>query len=279
MALIPMNQTNLANYIPTIWAKEVQAAVENNLVFGANFDRHYEKYAVAGDTIVVPVLSNITASAFNASADINFTTTNEAAVNISLNQRYYAAYGVDDFSVKQDSIPYLDAAKPKLGYAIALQIDDTIAALINSISGTAGTEGTLIDQDTLIKAYEVVNEGDTPETERFWVFDPETITDLLKCDYFVRMDYGVESVHARGFSGRQIFGAPVFMTNNLLLVNSSYHAAFYGHKETIALVMQMEPTVTVERHTPRLSDVVIAKGLWGVAEMRDGYGCWIRTRS
>ena len=51
MALTPMNQTNLANYIPTVWAKEVQAAVENNLVFGAHVDRRYEKYASFGDTI------------------------------------------------------------------------------------------------------------------------------------------------------------------------------------------------------------------------------------
>jgi hypothetical protein len=279
MALTPMNQTNLANYIPTVWAKEVQAAVERNLVFGANVDRHYEKYATYGDTIVVPVLSNLAASPFNAAADINLTTTNETSVNISINQRFYAAYGVDDFTAKQDALSYFDKGKTKLAYAMAKKIDDTLAALVNSLGNSVGTEGSAISIDTIIEAYESLNENEAPETDRAWIFDPESITDLLKIDYFVRMDYVPESIHRRGFSGRQIFGAPVYMTNNLLTVNTSYHAATYFHKETWALVMQMQPKVKVERFPARLSDALVIEALWGVKEMRDGYGVWIKTRS
>jgi hypothetical protein len=257
----------------------VQAAVESTLVFGANVDRRYEKYAAYGDTIVVPVLSNISASAFNAAADISFTTTTENAVNISIDKRYYAAFGVDDFTREQDALSYFDKAKAKIAYGLSKQIDQDLASLVTSLGNNVGTEGSALTIDVLIDAYESVNENDAPEQDRCWIFDPESITDLLKLDYFVRMDYVPESVHRRGFSGRQIFGAPVYMTTNLPAVNTSYHAAVYMHKECFALVMQLQPRIRLERHTPRLADVLVGEALYGVKEMRDGYGVWIKTRS
>lgn len=279
MSLHPMNQTNLANYIPTLWSKEVQAAVEKNLVFGGLVDRRYEKYASYGNKIVVPVLSNLSATAFNAKTDINFSTTNESCVNIDLDQRYYVAYGVDDYTEVQDMIGYLDAAKEKAGYAAAKQIDDTLAARVNSFSQAVGTEGATLTSDQLISAVEYLNLADAPESQRAWIFDPESIGDLYKIDYFVRMDYTDTGIHKTGFQGRQIFGAPVYMTTNLEEVNSTYHAATYLHKDALALVMQMTPKAFMKYHLPRLSDVVVVETLFGSQEMRDTFGVWIKTRS
>ena len=279
MALTPQNQTNLALYIPDVWAKEVQAAVESNLILGKICDRHYEENASYGDNIVVPVLSNLSATAYNAAADISLTTTTESSVNIAINQRYYVAYGVDDFTRVQDMISYFDKAKDKAAYAISKQIDTSIASTVNSFSQTVGTEGAALTEATLISAYEYLNLADAPESDRAWVFDPESITDLLGRDYFVKMDYVPDSVVSKGFSGRQVFGAPVYMTTNLLAVNSSYHAAWYMQKEATALVMQMQPKTSLERLAQRLADVVVCKALWGVKEMRDTFGVWIKTRS
>ncbi len=280
MALTPQNQSNLANYIPTVWSKEVQAAVEDALVIGNLVDRRYEKYAKGGGgTIVVPVLSNLSASAFNAAADISMTTTNETAVNISLDQRYYTAYGVDDFTVVQDALSYLSLAKDKAVFAIAEQVDTSLGTLFASLDSSTGTEGTAIDETNIIAAYEILNEANAPFADRSWVFDPESITDLLGRDFFIRMDYVPDSVVKSGFQGRQILGAPVYMTNNLPAVNTNYHAAAYLHKEALALVFQMKPTITLERFPARQSDAVVCKALWGVKEMRGTFGAWIKTRS
>ncbi len=280
MATTPMNQTNLANYIQTIWAKEVQAAVENGLVCGNLVDRQYEKYDTGAGTIVVPVLSNITPSAYNAAADIAYNTTNETAVNISLNQRYYAAYAVDPFTKVQDQIGYFDAAKSKLVYGLNKQIDQSVSTLFASFGNSTGTEGTALGMNELVAAYESLNENDAPETDRAWVFDPESITDLLGIDAFVRGDYVPDQPMANGFTGKRILGAPVFMTNALPAVNTNYHAAAMFHKEAIALVVQ-QPIVTELGKDIRRgnADVVISRALWGVKEMRDGFGVWIKTRS
>ena len=280
MALTPQNQTNLANYIPTVWSKEVQAAVEDALVIAARVDRRYDKYAKGGgNTIVVPVLSNLSATAYNAAADISLTTTSEAAVNIAINQRYYTAYSVDPFTAVQDSLDYLSLAKDKAVFALAEQMDTSLGTLFASFATTSGTEGTAIDETNIIACYEALNEANAPFTDRSWIFDPESITDLMGRDFFVRMDYVPDSVVNNGFQGRQILGAPVYMTNNLPAVNTSYHAATYMHREALALVTQISPTVKVERWPARISWGITCIALWGVKEMRDLFGVWIRTRS
>ncbi len=279
MATTPMNQTNLANYIQTIWAKEVQAAVENALVCGALVDRQYEKYDRGAGTIVVPVLSNITPTAYNAAADISYNTTNETAVNISLNQRYYAAFGVDPFTKVQDTIGYFIQAQSKLVYGMAKKIDTGVNGLFNAFGNSVGTEGSALGVDQMIGAYESLNENDAPFEGRAWIFDPESITDLIGVDFFVKMDYVEGSVSQKGFQGRQIFGAPVYMTNNLTAINTNYHAAAYLHKEAIALCVPMPPTIKIAFDTRRASDVCICTAMWGHKEMRDGFGVWIKTRS
>ena len=280
MALIPQNQTNLANYIPTIWSKEVQAAVEDALVIAVRCDRRYDKYAKGGgSTIVVPVLSNLSATAYNAAADISVTTTTEAAVNIAINQRYYTAYGVDPYTQVQDALDYLSLAKDKAVFAMAEQMDTSLGSLFASFSQYTGTEASAIDETNIIAAYEILNEGNAPFTDRSWIFDPESITDLLGRDFFVRMDYIPDSVVNNGFQGRQILGAPVYMTNNLPAVNTSYHAAAYMQREALAIVTQIPPTIKALSLPHKLSEGIACIALWGVKEMRDGFGCWIRTRS
>jgi len=280
MALHPMNQANLAKYIPEIWAKEVQMAVEENLVFGAHVDRRYEKYASYGDTIIVPTLANLTATNYEANIDINLDATTQGSVNISIDKRYYIAFAVDDYTRIQDYPNYFDNAKVKVAYGLAHQIDDSLATLVPAFntSNDVGTAGTALTADTLIAAYEALNEANAPMEPRVWILDPESITDLLKCDYFVRMDYTSAGVSERGFQGRQIFGAPVYMSTNVN-ANGSYHRAVYMAEEALALVMQMQPKIRVDRHALRQSDMVVAQTLYGVCEMRDTFGCQIDTRS
>ena len=52
MAYDMISSTNLANWIPTVWSKEVLGDTEKSLVTGALFDRTYEAFAKGGgDTI------------------------------------------------------------------------------------------------------------------------------------------------------------------------------------------------------------------------------------
>ena len=281
MAYTSMNQTNLANYIKTVWVKEVQMAVEEEFVFANLVDRHYEKYATPGvRTIVQPLMATLTAAAFAGGTNIAWTNTTQGALNISIDQQYYVAFGVDDFTQIQDYVGYFQQARHKTAYALAHQIDLSLAVLVPAFntSNDVGTQGDPLTSDTLIDAYTKLNVANAPSNNRSWAFDPESIQDLMKSDMFIRMDYTPGSVSANGFLGRQIFGAPVYMSTNVD-ATGAYHNACYMQKEALALAMQMQPTARIERYLPELSDIVVVEAMWGVLEMRDTYGCQINTRS
>jgi len=69
------------------------------------------------------------------------------------------------------------------------------------------------------------------------------------------------------------------MTTNLEAINTNYHGAAYLHKEAIALVVQLQPKFEVARIPLRHGDAIIGLCVWGVKEMRDTFGVWIKTRS
>ena len=267
----------LATYIPTIYTKELIIETENNLLLAPLVDRSFDKYAAGGgNKIKVPTLSNLEATPFTGTVDL--TRTQESEVEIDLDQKYHAAYGVDDFVRVQDAIDYFNKGKAKAAEAIARKMDSTIADLIFDFTQTVGTVGTALTQAAFIEGVEIMNSANVPQTNRVWVLDPASITDLTNCDWFVRMDYVEGSVSAKGFTGRQILGAPVYMTTNLS-VKGGAHSAGYFHKEALAFVVQMKPNATIERFGENLANVVVQKALWGVKTMRDEFGVLINTRS
>jgi len=280
MAADPITATNLANYIPAIWSKEVLADVEANLVAGALCDRSYEGYVSGGgNKIVVPHLAEISAAAVNTATDMTLYDAVQNATNIDIDQKYDIGVLVDDINKMQTNPKYFDKVRAKLAYGLSKQIDTSVTALYNAFSQSVGTEGTALTETQIIDAYEYLNEANAPASDRAWVFDPESITDLLGRDFFVKMDYVPDSVVKNGFQGRQIFGSPVYMTTNLEAINTNYHGAAYLHKEAIALVVQLQPKFEVARIPLRHGDAIIGLCVWGVKEMRDTFGVWIKTRS
>ncbi len=280
MATDPMQlNLNLANYAAVVWSKEVLADTEDNLVMGKLVDRRFEAMLASGGyTVAIPNMHNMTVAAVNTLADMTLYDVVQNITNITVNINYDTGVAVDDIAQWLMMPNYFDLVKSKASYAIAEQIDLNIGALVGSFATTTGTEGTALNEDNLIAAYEGLNTGNAPAKGRAWVFDPESITDLLKCDYFVRMDYVPGSVVENGFQGRQIFGSPVYMSTNVAINNTSYHKAGYWHKEAIAMILK-PVKVEVFRLGMRHSWVISVLASFGLKEMRDLYGVYIKTRS
>lgn len=280
MAADPITATNLANWIPDIWSQEILSAVEHSLVTGALFDRTYEVFAQAGgDNIVVPNLAEISAVAVDTSSDMTLYDTVQNVSNIALDKKYDIGVLVDDLNKVQTMPKYFEKVRSKLAYGLSKQIDTNCNILFQDFDNAVGTVNTAITEDTIIEAYEKLNAADAPDEDRFWVFDPESVTDLLKLDYFVRKDYVDEGIHRRGFRGREILGSPVYITTNLFSYAGGPHSAAYFQREACALVMQMQPKFEVARIPLRHGDALIGLCLYGVAEMRGTFGVCINTRS
>ena len=280
MATAPITSTNLANWIPDIWSKEVISDVEKNLVLGALCDRTYEIFArEGGDKIVVPNLFEITATATNTALDATLYDAVQNVTNIAIDQKFHTGVSVDDYNQIQSNPKYFEKVKTKLAYGLAKQVDINIGALFNALSTHKGAVHSALTEDVIISAYEALNLADVPVNDRAWVLDAESETDLLKLDYFVRMDYVPGSVVTNGFSGRKILGAPVYFTTNLDIIDVNAHAAIYMHREAFGLIIQLPIKMENARWWQRFSDVLTANILFGVAKMRDSFAVCINTRS
>lgn len=277
MADIAMVQANIQNYIPELWSKEVKAAVEHRLVIANACDKTYQADFGVGDRVHVPNIANLTATNVNTAQDV---TLNNALQNedvIIINQWYEAAVGVQDMHVAQCTPASLRALAKKSGYSIAAQIDTTLAALFASFTQNAGTIASALTDDVILAAKEYLDLADAPFEDRVLIIDPESVTDLMKIDKFVRMDYVPGGAIATGQIGK-IYGCNVFVTNNLT-VNSAGHDAVMMQKEAIALVMQQEPTTKTWHWDARNTHVIQCTAIWGMLQMRDTFGTVIYTRS
>ena len=63
---------SLSNFIPTLWADTILAALQKNLVFGALFNTDYEgEIKQYGDSVKINAIGDITISSYTKDTDIN----------------------------------------------------------------------------------------------------------------------------------------------------------------------------------------------------------------
>ncbi len=286
MAFDNISATNLANYLPSIWSKEVMSFAANALVLGALVDRGYEGFATDGGTkIVVPNLAEITANVVNTALDLTWYDALQNVTNIDLNKKYDIGVMVSEIEQMQTNPKYFEKVRNAVAFGLAKQIDVNIAKVILTLTNTAAATGTYgivntaISEDTLIASYEALNKANAPFEDRAWVFDPGSISDLLKLDYFVNMTYVPDSVVRTGFQGKMIFGSPVYITTNLWPYAGGPHAAAYIQRQAIALVVQMPPKFEVAHFPARHGDGIIGLTVFGVQEMQQTFGVCINSRN
>ena len=279
MATTAITAANITNMIPALTSLKIKATYEPKLVSAKWTDRRFEADLKYGDTVDVPNISSLTPNAVNVDAD---ETSNDILQNLDqiiINQWYTTPIRFGDMHRIQLIPTAMAAFIEKCAAGTAKQMDTSVNALYASFTNSVGTDNTALTPDVLIEEYETLNENDVPEDGRVWIFDPESITDLLKYDVFIKSSYVPEGVMSKGFTGREILGAPVFWTSNLAALNTTYHSAAYLQKDAIALITQMAPLVEQYPWKERHSIVVRSTALWGVKLMRATSGVHIKTRS
>jgi len=272
---------NLVNWIPTVWATDVISAVENSLVVAQLYDRSYEQFARGGgDTIVIPRMENISAHAVNTQQGTTVYQVVQNAENISLNQKMDIAVAVDDINQIQTNPKYFEKIRQKMAYGLANIIDTNCSNAFRGWSNSdRGTLATALKESDLIGCYEDLNGANAPFEDRAWVFDAESITDLINNDFFTRMDYVPDSIVRSGFQGKQIFGSPVYMSTNLYTHATNEHVAGYFHREATALVVQMQPEFEIARLPLQHADAIIGMVIYGIKVVRPTFGTAMNTRS
>ena len=267
-------------FIPELFSKNVLVAVKNKLVVVPVVNHSYEKELVMGDTLYIPQTNTVTATEVTIGTEgVIKNPYNTTAVTLTINQYYEAPVVIDYMSRRQSQVNLVSNAEVESAYAISKKVDSTLCDLFSSLSdGTGyGTDGSAITDDVLISAVEELDEADIPEENRSWVFDPSCKADIMKIDKFVRSDYFASDVVPTGGFRKDVYGAPILITNNLT-VNSTGNYGAYLHRDALAVVISENLTVDRVEQPLKHQLTINTTSLWGVIELRDDFGCPILTR-
>ncbi len=268
-------------FIKEVFGMNVLMAVKSRLVVTPFVNHSYEAELVKGDTLYITRDNTITASEVTVGTEgVILNPFNTTSVTLTIDKYYEAPAVIDYMSRRQSHIDLVGISEIESAYALQVKIDSTLCDLFSALSdGTGyGTDGAAITDDNLIAAVEELDAADIPEENRAWVFDPSVKADLLKIDKFVRMDYFAGDTIPTGAFRKDVYGAPILITNNLT-ANSSGNYGAYLHKNALAIVISENLEVDRVDQPLKHQLTINTTALWGVKEIRDDWGCPMLTRS
>lgn len=271
-------------FIPTLWSKRIIDIVRSNLVSINVVDTTWIAELSYGTKVWIPLtkaLSTGTVDTATTASVVNLNTTiGDTVESITVDTWKECPVSIDDSVKAQTQVAgLLEKVASNAAYALSKDIDTAVNTHFSLITSTwAGADGQTFTDDLFINLQEGLDEADVPRENRSLVIDPSVIADIYRIDKFVHMDYQKTAVIPTGKIG-QIYGVPVYVTNNLYGVASGTGA--YGaliHKECIALVMQESLKVEKWRHHAAHADVINVSALWGEDIVRPTFGAYFYTR-
>ena len=276
-----IDNTTADVFIPEIWSPLAIVAREQQLVFAKLVDRKFEDGLSAGDTIHVPGVSDMAARTKSTNTAITYETVTESNTDITIGTHKYAAIAVESITKVQNNRDQLALYAGKLGYALGLDVDDTLAGLPDNFSQTVGTLAAENTYHDYLRAIQYLDDANAPAESRYFVISPAAEVGLMKADIYTNNDYSM--LHGEGRNTALEFAyvssflnIPVYKTTNVEGSNSAGHDNTLFQKETIALVMQMAPTMHSMFDIDYFADKVAIEQLYGTQEMRDDHGVWIK---
>ncbi len=267
-------------FIPELFSKNVLKAVKSALIATPRFDHSYESELKKGDTLYIPLTNTVSASEITVGSELPDTNAfNTSAVTLSIAYYWGAKATVDTMSRRQSQADIIGLAEEENGYAVKKKLDSSVCDLFSTLnsSSVAGTDGSAWTAPILIAAVEKLDENDVPEEGRSWFADPSVKADIMGIDKFVRQDYGAGDVVPTGTFRKDIYGAPLLITNNLTAASTGAYGC-YAHKDAIAIAIS-ENMHSFMVDQPLLHQVALeTDALWGVVVKRTTFGYPIYTR-
>ena len=278
-ARIPVGLTT-NKFIPELYSKNVLKAVKSKLVVVPVVNHSYEKELVKGSVLYIPKTNTVTATEVTIGTEgVIKNPFNTTAVTLTIDQYFEAPVVVDYMSRRQSQVDLVANAEEESAYALKVKIDSTLCALFSALSGATGygTDGSAITDTVLIAAVEELDEADVPEENRSWIFDPSCKADILAIDKFVRSDYFASDVIPTGGFRKDVYGAPILITNNLT-VGTTGNVGAYLHRDALCIAISENMEVDRVEQPLKHQITINTTALWGVIELRDTFGCPILTR-
>jgi len=244
-------------------------AFERNLVMAKRVARYDSDAKQPGDRVRVPQVTNLTTNAVASDGGFTGQANTEAAYNILIDRWREASITVPDIVQTQSKYNLLELYTKKIGYALALDVEQRLLNLYSGLANQVGVSGVPVTDDLLLNAIQLLDEGDSPLEDRTMVFRPASKRTLMKIDKFVdasKTGLG-KGAQLTGLFG-EIYGMPIFFSNEVVSSAGIHNLVF--HKEAFALAIQID--IAIEKFRTKLADDVVGHILFGTLELRDSSG-------
>lgn len=273
--------TTAANFIPEVWSNDILDIVKANLVLVPRVSNYSADVKSKGDTIHVPTVTEISATAKTAGTDVTATANTESKVDISLDQYFYAAVKIEDIVKTQSQADMKAIYTRAIGYAITKKMDTTLAALGAAFSQTTGTTNTALTDAVILSSIVYLDNANAPMQDRHFVIKPQAKADILALDKFVLFqNTGAVSGGSRVMNGNlgEIYGVEVAVTTQIQQSASPVtNENMMFQKDALAIAKQSNVRVQAQYKLESLADLLVADAIWGVKEMRDTFGVLVKS--
>ena len=268
-------------FIPELFSKNVLMALKSRLVVVPNVNHSYESEIQKGDTLYIPQSQLVTATEVTVGTEGVIKDPQTTAITLTINEWWEAPAVVDYMSRRQSQVDLVALSETESAYAIVKKIDSSLCDEFSSLNGRTvrGSDGSKWTDAVLIAAVEEVDEADVPEENRVWVGDPSVRADIMGIDKFVKSDYFAGDAIPTGQFRKNIYGAPLSITNNLTAVSSGTGSyGVYMHRDAIAIAIQENMSVDRVEQPLKHQITINTTALWGVIILRNLGGVPIYTR-
>lgn len=296
--------TDVADFVPEVWALETVAAYKSNLVMAqlVSLIPHVGK---KGDVIHIPAPSRANAAAKTANTVVSLLTyADTTEKSVTIDQHFHYARLLEDVAEIQGLPSIRRFFTDDAGYALARQTDTSLLQLAATWgAGTAYSDAVIGDGTTAwvqtgsgngsaisdAGVREIVqdfDDEDVPSRDRYIVIPPVEKKRMLGNTRYTEQAFvgevGMNNSIRNGLVG-DLYGFEIYVSSNTETVDSSdctsYRPALFFQRDSLVLAEQLTPRVQEQYKLEALGDLIVADALYGVATIRGnvaaetGRGC------
>jgi N4-gp56 family major capsid protein len=293
----PATVTTAATWIPEIWAEELRAFREKNLV-AAQVVKRYPFEGSVGDTIHVPDLSRLTVVTASEGGDDANSVATESEFSGTITRHRLVRVQVPDRVNIQSKYNLRAAYTASAGKSIAEDLDTHILSLESGFQGgsrkigsdgstayaaTSAGNGADIADAGLRRAIETLDVANVPFDGRFLIANPRQKNVMLGIARFVEyQSIGHGNMPIRTGLFGEIYGIPVYFTTNTAVLTAAdtttlHDANILGQMDCLLLAMQQDIRVQMDYILQNLSWLIAVDYIGQCFEFRDDHAVTLVT--
>lgn len=276
--------SSLNDLLPSIVAEALFVAQERSIMRG--LVRNFSLPLGSGKTVTVPVYPKQTAAGVNEGTDLTNTEIATSGAVLTVGEVGIMT-AVTDMARNASASNVIADVGRLFGEAIAAKMDKDLTALFKAFSTGSGDYTGQITAAAIFQQVAKLRGAGVDPSGCVCVIHPEIAYDLksaLTTQGNVAFTSGAQGIIANeamqmGFVG-MLAGVPVYETSNIDFdTNAGDFPGAVFHRDALGLAMMQDIKIETQRDASLRADELVATAVYGVGELYDGYGRYLKYDS